>query len=179
MISVASPMGLFDKIREKSRGVVTSARPAHGVAPQPAAEVRRRLLAISGRGIQTAENDGQVVVSWSAKVASARPGGAGYEHLYRAIRVDLDEEEFEATGLCLKTTTVGKLGLDATFSGSKEWERGQHIGTETLHILAWLGPHDTEGAADEKGYRFSWSDLRKPVIEAVTGAGWSYKPKKI
>jgi hypothetical protein len=46
-------------------------------------------------------------------------------------------------------------------------------------VLAWLGPHGTEGGADEKGYKFAWSDLREPVIEAVTGAGWTYKPKKI
>ncbi len=64
-------------------------------------------------------------------------------------------------------------------SGGAEWERGQHIGSETMHVLAWLGPHHTEGGADERGYKFSWADLREPVIEAVTAAGWTYKPKKV
>ena len=43
--------------------------------------------------------------------------------------------------------------------------------------IYWI---DTEGGADESGYKFSWGDtLRDPVIEAVTGAGWTYKPKRI
>ena len=37
---------------------------------------------------------------------------------------------------------------------------------------------------DEAGRRgrlqsSSWSDLRDPVIDAVTGAGWTYKPKRV
>ena len=172
-------MGFLDKLKDKSRGVITSAKPAEGVEPQPAGEVTRRLLAISGKGIETGEDGGEVIVSWSAKVASAGPGGAEYEFLYRAIRIELDEADHEAAGICFKTTTEAELGFDAVGSASKSWERGQHVGSETLHVLAWLGPHGTEGGADEKGYKFAWSDLREPVIEAVTGAGWTYKPKKM
>jgi hypothetical protein len=69
--------------------------------------------------------------------------------------------------------------LGGSLSASKRWERGQHVGVETLHVIAWLGPHATSGGADEQGYKFSWSDLRDPVIEAATGAGWTYKPKKV
>lgn len=43
-------MGFLDKMKEKGRGVVTAAKPADGVEAQPADEVRRRLLAISGKG---------------------------------------------------------------------------------------------------------------------------------
>ena len=85
-------------------------------------------------------------------------------------RIDLDPAEQEAVGLCLKTTTEGELNWGGGFTGAASWERGQHIGTETLHVLAWLGPHHTEGGADERGYKFSWSQLRDPVIDAVTGA---------
>ena len=172
-------MGFLDKLKEKSRGVMTAAKPDEGVEPQPADVVRERLLAISGKGIETATDAGRIVVSWSAKVAAAGAGGAGYEYLYRAIRIELDEGEREATGICLKTTTEAEIGIGGSFSGGKEWERGQHIGSETLHVLAWLGPHHTEGGADEKGYKFAWGDLREPVIDAVTGAGWTYKPKKV
>ena len=34
-------MGLFDKLKEKGRGIVTAAKPEEGVEPQPADEVRR------------------------------------------------------------------------------------------------------------------------------------------
>ena len=172
-------MGFLNKLKEKGRGVVTAAKPDDGVEPQPPGEVRARLLAISGRGIETAESDGNVVVSWSAKIASAGPGGGDYEYLYRSIRISFDEGDNEATGICLKTTTNAEMGVNGSFSGGKEWERGQHIGSESVHIIAWLGPHHTEGGADESGYKFAWGDLREPVIEAVTGAGWTYKPKKV
>lgn len=169
-------MGLFDKIKNKSRGILTAAEPEEGVPPASEQEVRARLHAISGRGIEVLDDEGEVVVSWAAKVASVGIDGGEYEYLYRAIRVKLDPAKNEAVGLCYKTTTQAQLGVALT--ASKDWERGQHVGTEVLHVIAWLGPHHTSGGADEKGYRFSWSDLRTPVLEAVTGAGWTYKPKK-
>lgn len=171
-------MGLFDKLKEKSEGILTSAKPQEGLEPAPEPAVRERLLAISGKGITTGEDDGEIVIAWSARVSSAGVGGAGTEYRYRAIRVGLDEGDREATGICFKTDSEAEIGMDGQFGASKSWERGQHIGSETMHVLAWLGPHSTEGGADEKGYKFSWSDLRDPVIEAVTGAGWAYKPKK-
>jgi hypothetical protein len=172
-------VGFLDKLRAKGRGVVTAAKPEDGVAAQPADEVRRRLLGISGKGIQAGEDDGEIVVSWSAQVASAGIDGGEYEYLYRAIRVKLDEGDHEASGICFKTTTNAELDFGGGLSASKNWERGQHIGSETVHVLAWLGPHHTEGGADESGYKFSWGELRDPVIEAVTGSGWTYKPKKV
>ena len=35
--------------------------------------------------------------------------------------------------------------------------------------------HDS---ADESGYKFSWGALRNEVVDAITGAGRTYKPKK-
>jgi hypothetical protein len=173
-------MGFLDKIKEKSRGVMTAAKPAGGVEPEPADEVRRRLLAISGKGIETSEEeDGTIVVAWAAQIASAGPGGAGAEYLYRALRIDLDESDHEASGIGLKTTSDAEIDFSGSFAGGISWERGQHIGSETVHVVAWLGPHQTGGGADESGYKFAWGDLREPVIDAVTGAGWTYKPKKV
>jgi hypothetical protein len=171
-------MGLFDKLKEKSRGILTEAKPVAGVEPAPADQVKSRLLAISGKGIETGEDGDELVVSWSAQVDSAGAGGAAHEYRYRAIRLKLNADDHEASGICFKTDTDAELdagGLSAT----KGWERGQHIGSETEHVIAWLGPHRTEGAADESGYKFSWSELRDPVIDAVTGSGWTYKPKKV
>jgi hypothetical protein len=53
------------------------------------------LSAVSGKGIETGEDGGEIVVAWSAKVASAGPVGAEYEHLYRAIRVSLEGADYE------------------------------------------------------------------------------------
>jgi hypothetical protein len=171
-------MGFLDFLKSKSRGILTSAEPEKGVAPADEQEVRTRLGAISGQGIETAADDGDVVVAWSAKVESAGVDGAEYEFLYRAIRISLDPGKHVATGLCLKTTTDAELDLfSGGLSGGKDWERGQFTGSEKVRVLAWLGPHHTEGGATDAGYSFGWSDLRTPVIAAVTGAGWTYKPK--
>jgi hypothetical protein len=169
-------VGLFDKFK----GTLTSAKPEEGVEAQPADEVKRRLLAITGKGIQTGTDDDAIVVAWSAKVTSAGPDGGEYEYLYRALRIELDESDHEAKGVGIKTDSDAELSISGGFSGGKSWERGQHMGSETVHVIAWLGPHSSEGGADESGYKFSWADtLRDPVIAAVTGAGWTYKPKRI
>lgn len=170
-------MGLLGKLKEKGRGIVSAAKPAEGVPPATADEVAARLRAISGTGITTTTEDDAIVVAWAAKVESM--GGEGSENLYRAIRVTLDPGKHTATGLCLKRTTTAAIEIDGTFTSSGNWERGQHVGTETRHVVAWLGASGTEDRADEQGYSFSWSDLRGPVMEAVTGAGWTYKPKKV
>lgn len=172
-------MGFFDKLKEKGRGIVSAAKPDEGVAPAPADEVARRLQSISGKGITTTTEGDAIVVAWAARVASVGVGGGEYENRYRAIRVTLEPGKNTATGLCLKTTTTAELDFGGGFTGSGSWERGQHIGSEKMHVLAWLGPHHTSGGADEKGFSFSWSDLRDPVMDAVTGAGWTYKPKKV
>lgn len=172
-------MGLFEALKDKSRGILTSAKPDEGVEAQPADEVRRRLSAISGKGIETSAADDEIVVAWAAGISSAGGGGGESEYLYRAIRLELDEGDHEAKAICLKTTSRAEINLGLGLSGGKDWERGQHVGSETVHVLAWLGPHRTEGGADESGYKFSWSDLRDPAIDAVTGAGWTYKPKKV
>ena len=168
-------MGFLDKL--KGTGVLTNAEPEEGVEAQSAEAVRDRLLAISGKGIQTGTDEDEIVVAWSAKIASVGPGGGGYSYLYRALRIELDEGDHEAKGIGIKTETDAELGIGGDFSGGAKWEKGQHVGKEKVKVLAWLGPHSTSGGADEEGYEFSWSDLREPVIEAVTGAGWTYNPK--
>jgi hypothetical protein len=91
-------MGLFSKLKEKSRGIMTAAEPAEGVPAAPESEVRGRLLAISGQGIEAGEDDGDIVVAWAAKVDTIGPGGAEANHVYRAIRIELDPSENERRG---------------------------------------------------------------------------------
>jgi hypothetical protein len=73
--------------------------------------VERRLLAISGRGIEAGRDGEEIVVAWGAKVASAGAGGAEYEWLYRAVRVELDRGSQSASGVCLKTSAEAELDL--------------------------------------------------------------------
>ena len=97
-------MGFLDKLKEKGRGVITAAKPQEGVAAAGPDEVRSRLHAISGKGIEAGDDGEEVVVSWSAKVASAGVGGGEYEYRYRAIRVDLDPDSSTARGSASRPT---------------------------------------------------------------------------
>lgn len=168
-------MGFLDKLKEKGQGVVTAAKPEDGVEPEPEDEVRRRLLAIEGEGIEVGEDGDEVVVSFAVTIRRSGAAGGGLEHRYRALRVELDAGERTAKGVCFKTESEAEIGYGGTLTASKGWERGQHIGSETMHVVGFPGGGET----DRSGFKFSWSDLREPVIEAVTGAGWTYKPKRV
>ena len=87
------------------------------------------------------------------------------------------EGDHEATGATVEASSEAGTEPGGTLSAEKTWRSGQQWGTWTEHVISWGGRHRTEGGADESGYEFSWSDLRQPVIEAVTGAGWTYRPK--
>ena len=169
-------MSLLDRFRKQRRGVASAVAPPEGIEAQPPEEVRRRLLAITGKGIETKTEGDEIVVSWSAKLAGAGALGAGKESLYRAIRVSLAEADREVIGAIVESSEQAGAGPGG-LSFSKSWGSGKRWGGSTERVIGWGGPHRTEGGADESGYRFSWSDLREPVIDAVTGAGWSYRPK--
>jgi hypothetical protein len=166
-------MGLFKKLEEKSRGVFSEAPPQEGVAAAPADVVAGRLRAIEVEGAQVAtDEEGGVVIAWSALAEFDDENGRRVRgHLYRAIRVALDPEAMTARGRCLKTDSETALGGLSSMT-ARRVERGAFTGSETMRIIS-LGEG---GGPVEGGFTFRWSDLRDPIIEAVTGAGWIYKP---
>lgn len=167
-------MGLLDKLKEATRGVYGSVKPAPGVPAAPVEDVRRRILAISGKGIRTSEDDGEIVISWSTKGVGL--GEPNVQYWYRALRVSLDTEQCTAHAGGRAHEARAALE-DGGISLSKHWSRGQQLGFEDIDVLAWPGPAGDE-PADEQ-FRFSWSLLRKPLIETVTGAGWTFDPKQL
>lgn len=62
------------------------------VAVQANLSQRVERAAISGKGIETREDEDRIVVAWAAKVSSSGPGGADYQYLYRALEVELDPD---------------------------------------------------------------------------------------
>ncbi len=166
-------MRLLDRLREATRGAFKEVKPARGVPPASPEEVKSRLLANSGKGVQTAEDGGEIVIFWSAKgIALGEPN---VSYFYRALRIRLDETTHTAlaSGRAMDARAEVAGGLSVT----ADWSAGQQFGFEDIDVLAWPGPEGDQ-PADEQ-FRFSWSLLRKPAIEAVTGAGWTYKPKQL
>jgi hypothetical protein len=166
-------MGLLDRLKEATRGAFREVKPARGVPPASPEEVKSRLLAIAGKGIQTAEDAGEIVIFWSAKGMSF--GEPNLQHFYRALRIQLDEAT--QTAFASGRAKDARAELADGLSLSADWTAGQQFGFEDIDVLAWPGPEGEE-PADEQ-FRFSWSLLRKPAIVAVTGAGWTYKPKQL
>lgn len=170
--------GLFSRIRNASAGTMTAVKPPEGTPPGAAAEVRRRLLGIYGRGITTGLDSGDVVVVWGAKV-EARKRNRRHEFRYRALRLSLDATRGTATGLGFKHDSDAELASDELLSASSDWERGPHSGSEGARVLMWLGDDGYLPSPGGEDHVFSWEALREAVIEAVTGAGWTYRPQVV
>jgi hypothetical protein len=166
-------MGLLDRLKEATRGAFREVKPARGVPPASPEEVKSRLLAISGKGVQTAEDVDEIVIFWSAKGMGL--GEPNVSYFYRALRIRLDEAAH--TAFASGRTKDARAELADGLSLSAEWTAGQQFGFEDIDVLAWPGPEGDQPA--DEPFRFSWSLLRKPVIEAVTGAGWTYAPKQL
>jgi hypothetical protein len=166
-------MGLLDRLKEATRGAFREVKPARGVPPAPSEEVKSRLLAISGKGVQTAEDGDEIVIFWAAKGMGL--GEPNVSYFYRALRIGLDEATH--TAFASGRAKDARAELADGLALSADWSAGQQFGFEDIDVLAWPRPEGDQ-PADEQ-FRFSWSLLRKPAIEAVTGAGWTYKPKRL
>ena len=164
-------MGLLNKLKEATRGAFREVKPARGVPPASPEEVKSRLLAIAGKGVQTAEDGGEIVLFWSAKGMAL--GEPNVSYFYRALRIRLDEAAH--TAFASGRAKDARAELAGGLSLSAEWSAGQQFGFEDIDVLAWP---EGDQPADEQ-FRFSWSLLRKPAIEAVIGAGWTFKPKQL
>jgi hypothetical protein len=152
-------------------GVAKVAKPAPGVEPVTLREVQRRLLGIWGYGITTGTDDEQIVIAWAARVA-----GENKEYRYRAVRISLDAAQQRATGSLFHADTTERLIPGNQLVRSAEWTFGPPMGDERYEVAEWLGG---DGSGATGPYTFSWWALVEAVVEAVTGAGWAYKPKVV
>jgi hypothetical protein len=176
-------VGFVDKLKRKGRGVMTAAKLDEGAPAASPEEVSARLMAISGRGIETGRDGEEIVIAWAAKVASAGAGGA-------STSASIGRVHLSGVPSGARPRLCERLGhLPGDRRGRRARPERRPVGLVELGArpadrlrddarAGLLGPHSTEGGADESGYKFSWSDLRDPVIDAVTGAGWTYKPKR-
>ena len=141
-------MGLFDRIKQKASGVVP---PEQGVDAMPAEDVAERLLAISGKGIETSREGDEVVVAWTAGLTSAGPLGASKDSARREIRVTLDGDAHEARARQVGEDSEvggGAGGGGLSFGGEKSWSSGRQWGGEMHKSISIGGRQHGEGAAD-------------------------------
>jgi hypothetical protein len=163
-------MGLFDWLSGTKR-------PAAGVAPKTPAEVRAALLGVNRPTAPFIVRDGKpegvdLVAEW--RIVDARWaevfGAAGLSKAFKVLmRLDPAKNEVRAV--------------------DQEWSVEWHAGVPrlTLAAEAFRGQKSEisfggEYAFTEKGelgtiyrYRFSTGELKPPLQNAVTGAGWTWR----
>ena len=157
----------------------TPARP--GVAPQPASEIRDRLLAVNSLDAPftaSEREDGKIVVTWrfaDAKwVDLARAHGMRNTH---RIILELDE----ATKTVYPTEQFTRMDWSAgAGGGSFRWATGMGITFFQVEHQRVFGLQiDERGRLTPKlsySYTFNLQEMKAPLIAAVTNAGWQWRP---
>lgn len=155
--------------------------PVPGIAPSPANDLRRTLLSISDLKHPFhvhEERPGRLVAEW-------RLGDPDWMQvmavsgLRRAHRfyIELDDAE-KRVRVLEKTYRIGWNGAINPASGRVAFFQG--INFKALDGGARLGvsfePERGLVADPDYPYRFDASEIRKPLVETVTGAGWRWQP---
>ncbi|MFJ2897909.1 hypothetical protein ACIO87_23835 [Streptomyces sp. NPDC087218] len=163
-------MGLFDKL-------TGTRRPADGVVPLPAHEVRAALLALGGPDVPWLVRDGAaegagLVAEWRIlepawRTVFLRTQVA--ELLQIRLRLVPDRREVRAVDRMWRVTWAGDVPRLAL---SAEAARGQ-VSTSSRSWTIGRG-EDGEGRPAET-FRADSSDLKDPVRDAVLAAGWTWR----
>jgi hypothetical protein len=163
-------MGLFDWF-------TGTKRPAAGVAPKPAEAVRAAILAVNRPTAPYVVRDGlpegvDLVAEW--KIVDA----AWYEIFARAglqkvfkVLMKLDPAAHEVRSVDQEWTVEWRAGIPE-LSLSRESFRGQKTSVEFGTAYAFTEEF-TPGQV--YNYRFSTKEMKEPLQEAVTAAGWTWK----
>ncbi|MFD8826061.1 hypothetical protein ACFV1C_27375 [Streptomyces sp. NPDC059605] len=163
-------MGLFDKL-------TGTRRPADGVAPLPAHEVRAALLALGGPDVPWlvrggAAEDADLVAEWRILEPAWRTFFLRTrvdELLQIRLRLVPDRGEVRAVDRMWRVTWAGespRLALSA------EAARGR-VSTSSRNWTIGGGEDGEDGPAET--FRADSSDLKDPVRDAVLAAGWTWR----
>ena len=152
-------------------------RPAAGVAAKPAAQVRADLLALDRATAPFTIRDGRpenvdIVAEW--RIVDAKWyeifAKAGLEKVFK-ILIKLDAQAHEARAVDQAWSVEWRAGIP-TLTLSAEAFRGQtkEISFGTAYAFTEQGPF-----GQVYNYRFSSSEIKTPLRDAVTKAGWTWR----
>ncbi len=163
-------MGLFDKL-------TGTKRPADGVAPRPADEVRAALLGVNRPDApyvirDGAPEDADLVAEWRM----AEPAWQAVfveSQLSRAVRfrMRLVPEKHEVRAL-EESWEVTRVGHPPRLEISGEYTRGPDR-TVSRHYTVERG--ESGGLEATEIFRFSSADLRNPLQDAALESGWTWR----
>ncbi|CAA9545739.1 MAG: hypothetical protein AVDCRST_MAG73-2391 [uncultured Thermomicrobiales bacterium] len=163
-------MGLFDWFN-------STKRPEAGVAPASAANVRQTLLGLNRETAPWQIRDGaeegvDLIAEW--KIVDAR----WYELFAKAsltevfqIHLKFDEAAREVRALDKRYSVSWRAGLPhLEFSASTFRGQTKSFSWGTAYAFKEDGQF-----GEVYNYRFATGEIKKPIQEAVTVAGWTYK----
>lgn len=164
-------MGLFDKL-------TGTRRPADGVAPRPAHELRGALLAAAGADRpwtvrRAAPDEGaDLVAEWRVR----EPAWRGFFHSHQLdralkIRLRLVEEDHEVRAL-EETWEVSWVSGVPSLTKSREYGRGP---SRTVSKRWTLERGEDGGRRLEETFSFDSADLKDPLRDTVLQAGWTWR----
>lgn len=157
-------MGLLDRLK----GI---REPAPGVAPVSRDELAERLVALNRPDAPyelVASGDGDIVGDWRVADASWRQmlGRAGFTEAYRlTLRLHEDEHAVHAREQSFEADW--SLGSGQLVTGSR---RKRNAVTVKSHMTARVP------GQEPYSFQFDADELRDPVRDTVTAAGWTWRP---
>ena len=164
------PMGLFDLLT----GVK---RPAAGVAPKPAAELRTALMAVNRPTAPFVVRDGapeqcDLTAEW--RIVDAKWyevfAKAGLRKVFKVLmRIDPDKHEVRAVDQ--EWSVEWRAGVPQ-LSLAAEYFRGQKTEIEFGTAYAFT---ETLEFGQVYRYKFATGEIKPPLQKAVTDAGWTWR----
>jgi hypothetical protein len=163
-------VGLFDWL-------TGTKRPAAGVAPKPPAEVKAALLAVNRPTAPFTVRDGAAenvdfVAEW--RIVDAKWyelfAKAGLQKTFK-ILMRLDPQKQEVRAVDQEWSVEWRAGIPS-LSLATEAFRGQktEISFGTAYAFTETGQY-----GQVYNYRFSTGEIKTPLQEAVTRAGWTWR----
>jgi hypothetical protein len=163
-------MSIFDFL-------TSTKRPPAGTAVLPADEVRKRLLSVNRptapyRLVDGASEGVDVIAEW--KIVDASWNGifakAGLAKTF-SIFMKLHPETHEVRAVDREYTVSWSAGLPTVKLAVSAF-RGQ---IQSVEIGGGYAFTETLAPGQVYNYRFATSEIKKPIQEAVTSCGWTYK----
>jgi hypothetical protein len=152
-------------------------RPKAGIAPKSAAEVRTGLLAVNRPTAPFIVRDGRaenvdLVAEWRIVDASWYDifGKAGLTKVFK-ILMRLDQDRHEVRAVDQEYSVEWRAGIPH-LALSAEAFRGQKSEISFGSEYAFI---ETAGSRQIYRYRFSTGELKPPLQDAVTDAGWTWR----
>ncbi|MGQ4415416.1 hypothetical protein ACN6LA_007568 [Streptomyces sp. SAS_269] len=163
-------MGLFDRL-------TGTRRPADGVPPVPAEELRTALLGLNRPDVPYvvrygAAEGADLVAEWRI----AEPAWQSFflesqiTHAVR-IRMRLDRDDHEVRAL-EEQWEVSRVGSPPRLQVASSYSRGQD---RTVTRQWTLGRGDNGRLEATETFRFDAAELREPLRNAVLKSGWTWR----